>query len=183
MAKKISLLQALSQFKRAVGQTKKTRTASGRKKRASKAGGKKAAKGRKPIPSRNKGKAKPKKKGRTRSKATPFLKKVTAKDRKRIAKRGVLKLSSKQRKEFLRLKRMVKSRRKLSVKERTTYERLAKQVLNNKIAAADKASINKKNSRKARSKTNGRRTTLKNSRKTTVARGARKGRIRKKKSR
>jgi hypothetical protein len=185
MAKKktSSLFSHLNNFRKAVAETAKTFTISGRKKRVAKTPAAKGRGTRKPKSgnSRTTLRAPKIRKQAPRAKAKPFLKTVDAKTRKRLIARGIRPLGPIQRKTHSTLKRKVAAGRRLSKAERKTWDRLSKQVLENKIAAAGLASANKKSSRRAKSNSRGRRnkTINKKTRKPTK-RATRKGRNSKK---
>lgn len=167
--KRNSLVSALQGMMNTIKETAKTYTVTGRKKRAS-------AKARKPG-------TKQKLRGpniRKRARAKPFLKTVDSKTLARLTKRGIRPLGPRQRSTFSKLKRSVAAGRKLSKADRKTWERLSKQVMENKIAGAAIASANKQSSRRAKSNSKGRRNKVVNSKKARVARGRRKGRNSKK---
>lgn len=170
--KRNSLVSALQGFMNTVRETAKTLTVTGRKKRATKG----SSKARKPGRTQ-------KLRGpniRKRAKAKPFLKSVDKKTRDRLTKRGVRPLGPRQRTTYSKLKRAVAAGRRLSKSDRSTWERLSKQVMENKIAGASIASANKKSSRRSKSNSRGRRNKVVNSRKAKVARGRRKGKNSKK---
>lgn len=185
MAKKrVALFDALAGLTRAIGRTTKSFTKSGRKKAAPKKPTKTPTakkKARKPAAPRKKGANKPKAtQPKKRTVAKPFLKKLSTKERKRIAKRGVKPLTPKQRKEYLGLRRQVLAKRKLTAEDRRKWDRLSKQVFENKVAAADQASVNKKNSRRSKSKPSGRKNRVLSTKKATLSKATRKGKRSKK---
>lgn len=167
-----SLLDAIKDFFSGVAETAKTYTVSGRKKRASSTP-RKAAKG-------GKQRLRPPTGLRKRAKATPFLKTFKAGVVQRLVKRGVRPLGPRQRKTYLALKRKLGAGKRLTREEKKTWDRLSKQVLENRIISASVSSANKQSSRRAQSNSKGRRNRVITSKKAKVAKGRRKGRNSKK---